>query len=95
MCVAGSVAVGGCLVTVCVPGRYLLCEVRAAERGSLLQLEERALSGAVRAAVARSHGDYGAALGSRLSGEQTSPRDQDVDPRSPKSSGHAANRDVF
>ncbi|XP_028857198.1 ribonuclease P/MRP protein subunit POP5 [Denticeps clupeoides] len=42
--------------------RYLLCEVSVSERGGLQLLEERAVHQAVRSAVARSHGDYGAAL---------------------------------
>ncbi|XP_012676693.1 ribonuclease P/MRP protein subunit POP5 [Clupea harengus] len=42
--------------------RYLLCEVCVEDRSSLLLLEERAIFHAVKTAVARSHGDYGAAL---------------------------------
>ncbi|KAM6930762.1 ribonuclease P/MRP protein subunit POP5 [Xenentodon cancila] len=42
--------------------RYLLCEVNVSERSELLLLDDRAVTGAVKAAVARLHGDYGAAL---------------------------------
>ncbi|XP_063049643.1 ribonuclease P/MRP protein subunit POP5 [Engraulis encrasicolus] len=42
--------------------RYLLCEVCVENRSSLLLLEEKAIYHAVKAAVARAHGDYGAAL---------------------------------
>lgn len=53
------------------PARYLLCEVNVADRSRLLLLDDRAVAAAVRAAVARVHGDYGAALCSiRFSGEQ-------------------------
>ncbi|XP_068994604.1 ribonuclease P/MRP protein subunit POP5 [Embiotoca jacksoni] len=44
--------------------RYLLCEVNVTDRSHLLRLDDRAVSGAVKAAVARTHGDYGAALSS-------------------------------
>lgn len=41
------------------------------DRSSLLLLDDRAVSAAVKAAVARIHGDYGAALCSiRFNGEQ-------------------------
>lgn len=55
---------------VCSTGRYLLCEVNVSDRSSLLLLDDRAIAATVRAAVARIHGDYGAALCSRFSGEQ-------------------------
>lgn len=56
---------------VCPAGRYLLCEVNVSDRSSLLLLDDRAIAGTVKAAVARTHGDYGAALCSiRFSGEQ-------------------------
>ncbi|XP_071374929.1 ribonuclease P/MRP protein subunit POP5 [Centroberyx affinis] len=42
--------------------RYLLCEVNVSDRSSLLLLDDRAVATAVKAAVARTHGDYGAAL---------------------------------
>lgn len=42
--------------------RYLLCEVNVSDRSRLLLLDDRAVSAAVKAAVARTHGDYGAAL---------------------------------
>ncbi|XP_041856447.1 ribonuclease P/MRP protein subunit POP5 [Melanotaenia boesemani] len=42
--------------------RYLLCEVNVSERSDLLLLDDRAIALAVKAAVARTHGDYGAAL---------------------------------
>nr|XP_020446188.1 ribonuclease P/MRP protein subunit POP5 [Monopterus albus] len=42
--------------------RYLLCEVNVVDRSRLLLLDDRAVAGAVKAAVARIHGDYGAAL---------------------------------
>nr|XP_046242590.1 ribonuclease P/MRP protein subunit POP5 [Scatophagus argus] len=45
-----------------VKSRYLLCEVNVSERSSLLLLDDRAVAAAVKAAVARTHGDYGAAL---------------------------------
>lgn len=52
-------------------GRYLLCEVNVSDRSSLSLLDERAIAVTVKAAVARVHGDYGAALCStRFSGEQ-------------------------
>ena len=43
-------------------GRYLLCEVNVSDRSRLLLLDDRAIAAAVKAAVARTHGDYGAAL---------------------------------
>ncbi|XP_068559755.1 ribonuclease P/MRP protein subunit POP5 isoform X1 [Cebidichthys violaceus] len=43
-------------------GRYLLCEVNVPDRSRLLLLDDRAVALAVKAAVARTHGDYGAAL---------------------------------
>lgn len=50
--------------------RYLLCEVNVSDRSSLLHLDDRAVAAAVKAAVARTHGDYGAALCSiRFCGE--------------------------
>ena len=42
-------------------GRYLLCEVNVTNRDSLLQLRESCIAQAVRGAVERTHGDYGAA----------------------------------
>ncbi|XP_036434141.1 ribonuclease P/MRP protein subunit POP5 [Colossoma macropomum] len=42
--------------------RYLLCEVCVSERSKLQLLEERAIFQAVRAAVVKAHGEYGAAL---------------------------------
>ncbi|XP_034548857.1 ribonuclease P/MRP protein subunit POP5 [Notolabrus celidotus] len=42
--------------------RYLLCEVNVSDRSRLLLLDDRAVAVAVKAAVARMHGDYGAAL---------------------------------
>ncbi|XP_003974784.2 ribonuclease P/MRP protein subunit POP5 [Takifugu rubripes] len=45
-----------------VKSRYLLCEVNVSNRSSLLHLDDRAVAAAVKAAVARTHGDYGAAL---------------------------------
>ncbi|XP_062240348.1 ribonuclease P/MRP protein subunit POP5 isoform X1 [Platichthys flesus] len=44
-----------------VKRRYLLCEVNVSKRSDLLQLDDRAVAAAVRAAVALTHGDYGAA----------------------------------
>lgn len=52
-------------------GRYLLCEVIVPDRRHLLLLDDRAVAASVREAVARVHGDYGAALcSSRFSGER-------------------------
>lgn len=51
-------------------GRYLLCEVNVSDRSRLLLLDDRAIVAAVKAAVARIHGDYGTALCSRFSGTQ-------------------------
>ncbi|XP_013884769.1 ribonuclease P/MRP protein subunit POP5 isoform X2 [Austrofundulus limnaeus] len=49
--------------------RYLLCEVNVSKRNELLLLDDRSIASAVRAAVARMQGDYGAALCSiRFSG---------------------------
>ncbi|XP_051278867.1 ribonuclease P/MRP protein subunit POP5 [Dicentrarchus labrax] len=45
-----------------VKSRYLLCEVNVSDRSQLLLLDDRAVAAAVKAAVARIHGDYGAAL---------------------------------
>ncbi|XP_037632563.1 ribonuclease P/MRP protein subunit POP5 [Sebastes umbrosus] len=45
-----------------VKSRYLLCEVNVSDRSRLLLLDDRAVAAAVKAAVARIHGDYGAAL---------------------------------
>ncbi|KAM4576941.1 ribonuclease P/MRP protein subunit POP5 [Odontesthes bonariensis] len=45
-----------------VKSRYLLCEVNVSDRSDLLPLDDRAVAAAVKAAVARTHGDYGAAL---------------------------------
>ncbi|XP_013884767.1 ribonuclease P/MRP protein subunit POP5 isoform X1 [Austrofundulus limnaeus] len=42
--------------------RYLLCEVNVSKRNELLLLDDRSIASAVRAAVARMQGDYGAAL---------------------------------
>uniref|UniRef100_A0A673YJQ6 Ribonuclease P/MRP protein subunit POP5 n=1 Tax=Salmo trutta TaxID=8032 RepID=A0A673YJQ6_SALTR len=44
--------------------RYLLCEVCVSDRSNLLLLDDRAIYTATKAAVARAHGDYGAALSS-------------------------------
>ncbi|XP_048860419.1 ribonuclease P/MRP protein subunit POP5 [Brienomyrus brachyistius] len=44
--------------------RYLLCEIGVPEPASLQLLDERAVYTAVKAAVCRAHGDYGAALSS-------------------------------
>lgn len=43
-------------------GRYLLCEVNVSNRSDLLLLDDWAVNGAVREAVASTYGDYGAAL---------------------------------
>ncbi|KAL7884040.1 hypothetical protein AOLI_G00068100 [Acnodon oligacanthus] len=48
--------------------RYLLCEVCVSERSKLQLLGERAVFQAVRAAVVKAHGQYGAALFSIGSG---------------------------
>ncbi|XP_029367167.1 ribonuclease P/MRP protein subunit POP5 [Echeneis naucrates] len=45
-----------------VKSRYLLCEVIVSDRSRLLLLDDRAIAIAVKATVARIHGDYGAAL---------------------------------
>ncbi|XP_015250582.1 PREDICTED: ribonuclease P/MRP protein subunit POP5 [Cyprinodon variegatus] len=45
-----------------VKSRYLLCEINVSDRRDLLKLDDRAVAGAVRAAVARIHGDYGTAI---------------------------------
>ncbi|XP_031156676.1 ribonuclease P/MRP protein subunit POP5 [Sander lucioperca] len=45
-----------------VKSRYLLCEVNVSDRSRLLLLDDRAVAATVKAAVARIHGDYGAAL---------------------------------
>ncbi|KAK2902434.1 hypothetical protein Q8A73_012180 [Channa argus] len=45
-----------------VKSRYLLCEVNVSDRSRLLLLDDRAIAVAVKATVARIHGDYGAAL---------------------------------
>ncbi|XP_070820103.1 ribonuclease P/MRP protein subunit POP5 [Chaetodon trifascialis] len=45
-----------------VKSRYLLCEVNVPDRSRLLLLDDRAIVATVKAAVARTHGDYGAAL---------------------------------
>uniref|UniRef100_A0A096LV81 Ribonuclease P/MRP protein subunit POP5 n=1 Tax=Poecilia formosa TaxID=48698 RepID=A0A096LV81_POEFO len=45
-----------------VKSRYLLCEINVSDRRDLLKLDDRAVAGSVKAAVARTHGDYGAAL---------------------------------
>uniref|UniRef100_A0A1A8EYY5 Ribonuclease P/MRP protein subunit POP5 n=1 Tax=Nothobranchius korthausae TaxID=1143690 RepID=A0A1A8EYY5_9TELE len=42
--------------------RYLLCEVNVSDMNDLLLLNDQAVAAAVKAAVARMHGDYGAAL---------------------------------
>lgn len=70
---------------VCSAGRYLLCEVNVSDRSSLLLLDDRAINATVKAAVARTHGDYGAALCSvRFSGEQWwLLRDKNIDLNSP------------
>lgn len=59
--------------------RYLLCEVNVSDRSDLLLLDDRAVAAAVKASVARTHGDYGAALCSiRFSGEPRWKRDLDA-----------------
>ncbi|XP_022609703.1 ribonuclease P/MRP protein subunit POP5 [Seriola dumerili] len=45
-----------------VKSRYLLCEVNVSDRSRLLLLDDRTIAVAVKAVVARTHGDYGAAL---------------------------------
>ncbi|XP_032434078.1 ribonuclease P/MRP protein subunit POP5 [Xiphophorus hellerii] len=45
-----------------VKSRHLLCEINVSDRRDLLKLDDRAVKGTVKAAVARTHGDYGAAL---------------------------------
>ncbi|XP_061622460.1 ribonuclease P/MRP protein subunit POP5 [Phyllopteryx taeniolatus] len=45
-----------------VKSRYLLCEINVSDRSSLLFLDDRAIAAAVKEAVARIHGDYGAAM---------------------------------
>ncbi|XP_060893550.1 ribonuclease P/MRP protein subunit POP5 [Labrus mixtus] len=45
-----------------VKSRYLLLEVNVTDRSRLLLLDDRAVFRAVKAAVARIHGDYGEAL---------------------------------
>ncbi|CAJ1068142.1 ribonuclease P/MRP protein subunit POP5 [Xyrichtys novacula] len=45
-----------------VKSRYLLCEINVPDRSRLFLLDDRAVAAAVKAAVARMHGDYGAAL---------------------------------
>ncbi|XP_037113791.1 ribonuclease P/MRP protein subunit POP5 [Syngnathus acus] len=45
--------------------RYLLCEINVTDRNSLLLLNDKAIAEAVKEAVARIHGDYGAAMCSR------------------------------
>ncbi|XP_029019535.1 ribonuclease P/MRP protein subunit POP5 [Betta splendens] len=45
-----------------VKARYLLCELNVSDRTQLLLLDDRAVLAAVKTAVARIHGDYGAAL---------------------------------
>ncbi|CAN9513528.1 unnamed protein product [Ophioblennius macclurei] len=45
-----------------VKSRYLLCEVRVTDASHLLQLDDRRVAAAVKDAVARARGDYGAAL---------------------------------
>ncbi|XP_029960190.1 ribonuclease P/MRP protein subunit POP5 [Salarias fasciatus] len=45
-----------------VKSRYLLCEVNVSDRSHLLLLDDRSVGAAVKDAVARTHGDYGAAL---------------------------------
>ncbi|XP_056233461.1 ribonuclease P/MRP protein subunit POP5 [Seriola aureovittata] len=47
-----------------VKSRYLLCEVNVSDRSRLLLLDDRTVAVAVKAAVARTHGDYGLALSS-------------------------------
>ncbi|KAI1900723.1 hypothetical protein AGOR_G00052830 [Albula goreensis] len=42
--------------------RYLLCELCVSDQSSLQLLDDRAVFTAVREAVSRAHGDYGAAL---------------------------------
>ncbi|XP_017538213.1 ribonuclease P/MRP protein subunit POP5 [Pygocentrus nattereri] len=42
--------------------RYLLCEVCVSQRSKLQLLEEKAIFQAVKSAVAKAHGEYGAAL---------------------------------
>ncbi|XP_028269335.1 ribonuclease P/MRP protein subunit POP5 [Parambassis ranga] len=45
-----------------VKSRYLLCEVNVSDRSSLLLLDDRAVAATVKSVVARTHGDYGAAM---------------------------------
>ncbi|XP_053360513.1 ribonuclease P/MRP protein subunit POP5 [Clarias gariepinus] len=45
-----------------IKARYLLCEVCVSDSSSLRLLEEKAVYQAVRAAVIKAHGEYGAAL---------------------------------
>ncbi|XP_023134639.1 ribonuclease P/MRP protein subunit POP5 [Amphiprion ocellaris] len=45
-----------------VKSRYLLCEINVSDKSQLLLLDDRAVATAVKAAVARTHGDYGLAL---------------------------------
>lgn len=44
--------------------RYLLCEIYVLDRRRLLLLDDRTISDAVKAAIARTHGDYGAGISS-------------------------------
>uniref|UniRef100_A0A3P8VVH2 Ribonuclease P/MRP protein subunit POP5 n=1 Tax=Cynoglossus semilaevis TaxID=244447 RepID=A0A3P8VVH2_CYNSE len=44
-----------------IKSRYLLCEINVTDKSRLLLLDDRAVMTAVRTAVARIHGDYGAA----------------------------------
>ncbi|KAK3566310.1 hypothetical protein QTP86_032230 [Hemibagrus guttatus] len=45
-----------------IKARYLLCEVCVSDSSSLRLLEEKAIYQAVKAAVIKAHGEYGAAL---------------------------------
>ncbi|KAG7241390.1 hypothetical protein INR49_025590 [Caranx melampygus] len=44
--------------------RYLLCEIYVLDRRRLLLLDDRTISDAVKAAIARTHGDYGVGISS-------------------------------
>lgn len=44
-----------------VKSRYLLCEIHVSDQSKRLLIDDRAISAAVKEAVTRTHGDYGAA----------------------------------
>ncbi len=70
-----------CFHGFCSAGRYLLCEINVPDRSRLLLLDERAIIATVRAAVARTHGDYGAAvLSLRFSGKHRWKKFEDASP---------------